>query len=134
MAAEQQGVQPEGQPDGRSDGTSVRGILYTAAGLVAMLLVCGTAIGLLMHYYPLIYQRRQPPLTEVEQQRQPPPRPRLEVNSPAQGAEVIEAGQAKLRGYGQVPGQSGLAHIPIERAMQILSERGWPAPGQGAAP
>lgn len=114
----------------QADDTSVRGILYGAAGLWLLLLLSGSAIAVLVHYYPAIYQRRQPPLTQVEQRNTPPPRPRLEVNSPAEGDRVIAAGRAKLQGYAWLPGQPGVAHIPIERAMALLAERGWPVPGK----
>jgi hypothetical protein len=122
------------KPQVEPDAISVRGILYTGAGLLVMLFVSATIIAVLMHYYPIIYQRRQPPLTTVEQQRTPPPRPNLEVDSPAEGALVVQAGRAKLEGYGWVPGQTGVAHIPIERAMSLLGQRGWPAPAQGGTP
>ncbi|WP_263262299.1 hypothetical protein [Pseudomonas sp. RIT-PI-S] len=126
--------QPPAAPGVEPDAISVRGILYTGAGLLVMLLASGSVIALLMHYYPIIYQRRQPPLTQVEQQREPPPRPHLEVNSPAEGEQALSAGRAKLQGYGWVPGEQGVAHIPIERAMQLLGERGWPAQNVGGAP
>jgi hypothetical protein len=126
MTTEPQQVEP--------DAISVRGILYAGAGVLLTLLVSGAVIGVIMHYYPIIYERRQPPLTQVEQQREPPPRPRLEVNSPAEGALVVEAGRAKLQGYGWVEGQTGIAHIPIERAMALLKASGWPQPQRGAKP
>lgn len=121
------------QPQVEPDAISVRGILYTGAGLLVMLLFSGTVIAVIMHYYPIIYQRRQPPLTAVEQQREPPPRPNLEVNSPAEGALVVQAGQARLQGYGWVAKDQGIAHIPIERAMHLVSQGGWPPPDRGTA-
>lgn len=122
------------QPGVEPDAISVRGILWTGAGLLVMLLVSATVIAVIMHYYPVIYQRNQPPLTQVEQQRTPPPKPNLEVNSPAEGEHVVAAGREKLQGYGWVPGQPGVAHIPISRAMEMLGQQGWPSQKPGGAP
>jgi len=124
----------EQQPGVEPDAISVRGILWTGAGLLVMLLVSAAVIAVIMHYYPVIYQRNQPPLTSVEQQRRPPPKPNLEVNSPAEGEQVVIAGQAKLQGYGWMPEQPGVARIPIERAMEILGQQGWPSQKPGGAP
>ena len=67
-----------------------------------------------------------------------PPEPRLEQNPEVDGTRIEEAANAQLEGYGWVNKRAGTAHIPIERAMELLVERGvGPIGGeqpQGSAP
>lgn len=117
--------------DVQADNTSVRGILWSAVGLLLALAVCMAALGLLVHYYHRASPRDIPTINVLEQQRQDtPPSPRLEVNSPAAGAEVIAQGRSRLQGYGWVDRQQGIARVPLLRARAIILQRGWPDPGQ----
>jgi hypothetical protein len=62
------------------------------------------------------------------------PRPRLEVKGPADLAKLRAAEQADLDSYGWVDRNSGTVRIPIDRAMQLLLERGLPDVGAGQTP
>jgi hypothetical protein len=55
-----------------------------------------------------------------------PPAPRLQVDETADRAAIEGAAEARLEGYGWTDRAAGRAHIPIERAMALLAERGWP--------
>ena len=56
-----------------------------------------------------------------------PPQPRLQEN-PRVDLRAIRAEEDKLlHSYGWVDQSKGVVHIPIERAMDILTERGLPA-------
>lgn len=59
------------------------------------------------------------PATEV-------PAPRLQVNSPQDLAEMRAQEEAVLHGYGWIDREHGVTRIPIEKAMQLLIERGLP--------
>lgn len=67
-----------------------------------------------------------------------PPEPRLEQNPEVDGTLIQEAANAQLESYGWVNKRAGTAHIPIERAMELLVEQGvGPVGGeqsQGSAP
>lgn len=68
---------------------------------------------------------RPPPLAET---RQPPPEPRLQI-TPVEDLQAIQAAEAAiLNGYGWVDRTNGVVHIPIRRALDLLIERGLPAP------
>ncbi|HZD52866.1 MAG TPA: hypothetical protein VE175_07445 [Woeseiaceae bacterium] len=55
-----------------------------------------------------------------------PGRPRLQGN-PQVDRQELEAGvHRRLESSGWVDRERGVAHIPIERAMAMLAERGWP--------
>jgi hypothetical protein len=62
------------------------------------------------------------------------PRPRLEVKGPVDLARLRAAEQADLDSYGWVDRNSGTVRIPIDRAMQLLLERGLPDVGAGQTP
>jgi hypothetical protein len=60
-----------------------------------------------------------------------PPAPRLQID-PKQDLDRLHADeQGRLTTYGWADRERGLAHMPIERAMELLAERGtdgWPSP------
>lgn len=57
-------------------------------------------------------------------QLQVPPAPRLEQNPRLDTDAIVEEANARLEHFGWVDEQAGTAHIPIERAMELLVERG----------
>ncbi|HZR06338.1 MAG TPA: hypothetical protein VFA61_10990 [Candidatus Udaeobacter sp.] len=62
------------------------------------------------------------------------PKPRLEIKGPADLAAFRAAEETDLNSYGWVNRNSGIARIPIDRAMQLLLERGLPDVGAGQTP
>jgi hypothetical protein len=58
-----------------------------------------------------------------------PPEPRLQVAAPKDMQEFRAAEDAALKSYGWVDRAAGAVRIPIDRAMQLLAERGLPAAG-----
>ncbi|PTM86960.1 hypothetical protein [Mycoplana dimorpha] len=59
--------------------------------------------------------------------------PRLEVDPSADRAELQRSAAARLETYGWTDKALGRAHIPIERAMALLAEQGWPDKENGGA-
>jgi hypothetical protein len=62
------------------------------------------------------------------------PQPRLEVKPGTSLAELHAAEEADLNSYGWIDRSSGVVRIPIDRAMQLLVERGLPDVGAGQTP
>ena len=62
------------------------------------------------------------------------PQPRLEVKPGASLAELHAAENVDLNSYGWIDRKNGTMRIPIERAMQLLIERGLPEVGAGQTP
>ena len=62
-----------------------------------------------------------------------PPEPRLEEHPAAELQDVRSAEEQILNGYGWIDRDKGVVRIPIDRAMDILAQRGLPArpPAQG---
>ncbi|HET7442675.1 MAG TPA: hypothetical protein VFJ47_15335 [Terriglobales bacterium] len=122
----------------------------SAKGIMSFLL--GLAVfGVILHFvlagmYDVLdryEQRHQPPLSPLEtpvekHSRQVPadtlmkfPEPRLEVNERTELQGVVLAQEQRLNSYGWVDEKSGILHIPIERAMQLIAQNGLPTRGQG---
>jgi len=59
------------------------------------------------------------------------PQARLEVHPAADLAESQKVSERELHSYGWIDRKSGGVHIPIERAMQLLLDRGLPEVGSG---
>jgi hypothetical protein len=60
------------------------------------------------------------------------PEPRLETNERTELAPVRLKEEEELNSYGWVNQQAGTVHIPIERAMQLIAQRGLPVRPEGA--
>ena len=59
---------------------------------------------------------------------QTPPAPRLEEQPAAELAKLRRAEDHRLSSYGWIDPQQGVVRVPIERAIEILAERGLPEP------
>jgi hypothetical protein len=70
----------------------------------------------------------RPPASPVEQAPVVPPEPRLQTSPEDDLAKLRAAEQQRLDGVGWVDRDKGIVHIPVERAMRLLAERGWPKP------
>jgi hypothetical protein len=96
-----------------------RGILLALAGI--FVLIAGTGLGA----GALIHALSRPPTPDA----MPAPYrvgPPLLV-APATEREAVDArGAARLQGYAWTDQSAGLAHIPIERSMALIAQRGWP--------
>ena len=74
----------------------------------------------------------KPPATLVNTKRQPPPAPRLQTDAPDDLQEMRVHEKALLESYGWVDRGQGIVHIPMERAIDLLIERGLPKTQQTA--
>ena len=62
------------------------------------------------------------------------PKPRLQIKGSVDLAKLRAAEKADLDSYGWIDRNSGTVRIPIDRAMQLLLERGLPDVGAGQTP
>jgi len=62
-----------------------------------------------------------------------PPEPRLQKNPAADLRTYREAAEKPLHSYEWIDEKGGIVRIPIERAMDLIAERGLPVRGQAAA-
>jgi hypothetical protein len=107
---------------------NVRGIVVFGLGLV----IAAVLIHLLMWWLlntltvrEAVQERPLSPLA-VRPGESVPPEPRLQI-SPTQDMQALRAAEETLlHSYGWVDQPAGVVRIPIERAMQVLVERGFP--------
>jgi hypothetical protein len=89
------------------------------------------AMWLLFDYFAARRARLEVVPSPAFEARQLPPEPRLQV-SPQQDLRQMRAAEtAVLHSYGWVDRQAGIVRIPIERAIELLAERGLPARREG---
>jgi len=93
-------------------------------GLFLLMVVAMIAMGLLFNY--LAAQPEPPGTVSPMAERELPPAPRLQV-APSVDLEQMRAREDEaLTTYGWVDREAGTVRIPIERAMDLLAERGLP--------
>ena len=108
-------------------------------GLFITALVIASFIGMIVLFRALDYYQERffddpvPPLVE---NRVATDAPRLQVDPPKQKFELIQSETATLNSYGWVDEQVQVVHIPIERAIDLVSEGKMPliAPPPPATP
>src|SRR6266851_2237852 len=125
-----------------------RGIFYFLAGLLAATLVIAFLLSGLYRILDQRFRTHQPPVNPLaanvpqDTRKVPPqypetafPDPRLETDERTQLNSIRIAEERKLNSYGWVDEKAGTVHIPIERAMELLAQRGLPLrPQSGAQP
>jgi hypothetical protein len=68
-----------------------------------------------------------PPASPFENQRELPPQPRLQPHPATDLKRYCEIEQQQLTTYGWVDQNNGLVRIPVDRAMDIVLQKGLPA-------
>jgi hypothetical protein len=103
-----------------------KNLLIIAGGLVLLvgmtMLVARGLLGFFEGYTAHPGQRPTPIATPGKL----PPYPRIQANPPADLATMMHEEDSVLYSYGWVNKDSGLARIPIERAMKLLVKEGLP--------
>jgi hypothetical protein len=104
--------------------------------IFGVFLCCLVIAGLLVSggvfRYFVGHQGLGPPASPFENIRMLPPEPRLQVSAPQDLKQFKAAQDEILNSYGWVDQKAGIVRIPIDRAMDILLQRGLPV--RGATP
>jgi hypothetical protein len=110
---------------------SIRNLIIFGVGL-SLLVIAGLVVsGVVFHYF-VGHQGLGPPASPFENVRMLPPEPRLQVSAP-KDLKLYKAAQGEiLNSYGWVDQNAGVVRIPIDRAMDILVQKGLPV--RGATP
>ena len=106
---------------------SPKSISVFAVGLAALVV-----IALLVCYALLVWlitsdARRAEPPNPLAVQPQPMAQPRLAVEPGRALKTMRQQEEARLKSFGWIDQEKGIVHIPIERAIDILAEKGLPA-------
>jgi hypothetical protein len=113
----------------------VRWIVATALAGVLFVALSAAALYGLQHLFAAVgVVEVEPPPTALEREHPAPPPPRLQTEPAQDLATYLARENAALESYGWVDQHTGIARIPIEQAMQLVAERGWPQPATGPRP
>lgn len=104
---------------------NVKGILRFAVALAVAAMVIHVALYALLFYYDQRESRRAAPSVGPRQAEQAP-EPRLRVAPRTDLIEMRAAEDRLLQSYGWVDREKNLVRVPIERAMEIVLQRGLP--------
>jgi hypothetical protein len=126
--------------DGRGPGyetrdANVSALLQFAVWMALVLLV--TLVGI---KFTFNYLKKVEPMGEMASpmlkptDRMLPPSPRLQTQPHQELVDYCTAQQHMVNSYGWVDQPSGVARIPIDRAMDLILERGLPARAPSEAP
>ncbi|MGH6943584.1 MAG: hypothetical protein ACREH6_05120 [Geminicoccaceae bacterium] len=111
---------------------SIKVVLWVVVGWIAFVVVGALALGGLLGLFDVL--RAPSPVGPLGRVELTPPEPRLEAN-PKQTLERVRQHEDQLlAGYAWIDRKAGRARIPIDRAMQLLAERGWPPEGAKPSP
>ena len=117
---------PHGSVRHESAELKARGIVLFALGLVAL----GVGIHFVLEQVMEHYARRESAIqASILPQLAAPleiPQPHLQADPAAERIRIQQQQLEQLNGYGWVDRKAGIAHIPIERAMEILAQSGLP--------
>jgi hypothetical protein len=110
---------------------NVRAVLWFAIGLVVTAVIIHLALGGLFALFARQHPSPDPPSRIVLEPRVLAPEPRLQANPVPELNQFRATEEQKLNNYRWVDKQRGTARIPIERAMDLIAERGLPTRGPG---
>lgn len=102
---------------------SLKGIAYTGAVLALIVVIFAALMWWLSIGLRAKLESADPPPPVLPQARiqELPPKPRLQT-SPEEDLRILRAEENEvLNGYGWVDESSGLARVPIERAMEMIA-------------
>ena len=122
-------------PDTPATGHETSDLDSRVAGLFGAVLA--TVIIVLMATTYWIYKfsisrqaARYPALSPLAYTRESTPEPRLQIDAPRELRELRAAEDAALHGYAWVDKDRAMVRIPIDRAIDVLAQRGLPVRAQ----
>jgi hypothetical protein len=112
---------------------SIRGIVWFAVALIISGVVVHFALG---GFWVLLEGRREPAarISPFASPRQLPPAPRLQISPPADLKAFRELEIQQIETYGWVNRPAGVVRIPLDRAIDLVLERGLPRATASGSP
>ncbi|MCC6363492.1 MAG: hypothetical protein IT165_08190 [Bryobacterales bacterium] len=105
-------------------------VAWSTIGILGTLALCIFLAGLMFRYEESAMPK---PTGIFSNLRRLPPPPRLQA-FPAKDLAAFQAQQmSRVENYGWVDKQAGVAHVPVEKAMEMLLKSGLPVPVQKKA-
>jgi hypothetical protein len=102
-------------------------LIISGVSLAAVAGLSLLAMWWLFDYFAAGQMRLQTDLHPLLETRQLPPEPRLQVSPQSDRRAILTNERSILDSYGWVDRQAGIVRMPIERAIELLTERGLPS-------
>jgi hypothetical protein len=97
--------------------------------IIGLFALIGVSLLLMLGLFRFLYQSEReasPTPTPMEAQRVLPPAPRLQITTSTDIDELRRREDEILRTYGWVDKNAGVVRVPVDRAIDLLTERGLP--------
>jgi hypothetical protein len=125
-AGPEQQFLPPGEHRHETSDVSPRGLFIFLAMLVIALMTTAAALAWFFRRLEERAVRADPPPSPLAAERSAPPGPHLQVSPRDDLAELRTAEEETLGRLEWINRQEGVVQIPIERAMEIVAQRGLP--------
>ena len=122
----------DGHPGHETSDADVKKVTKFGLNLVV---ICGLAMVLMwvmLNYFASLKTKAAPPLSPFAGMRELPPGPRLQVEPVRDLVQVRALEDSLLTSYGWIVREAGIVRIPIDRALELVAQRGLPTKSQSA--
>lgn len=121
---------PQHEPAEFDSEIRVKAIFGVLAGLALLVALSFAGMGAFSRFLKARSVARDPEPLPIAEANQPRPRPRAALQADPAGdmAKYAKEEEAAVSSYAWVDRSSGVAQIPVERALEIVAERGLPVP------
>jgi hypothetical protein len=107
---------------------SVRPVAWFGVGLLILVLISIALMKGLFVFFAKQEEAQDPkPVGVMIERPKEPPQPRLQTNPVLALKQIVANEKALLSSYGWVDKKTGTVRIPVQKAMELLAERGLPA-------
>lgn len=130
MSSEQHTSTPNGRGHETSD-ANVAVLAKYGIGLAVIFALVLVLMLLLRGFFVTQTKRATPPASPLAAQRQAPPAPLLQVTPEKDLLQVRATEDSILHTYGKVTSDASVVRLPIERAMELVAQRGLPVRAEG---
>jgi hypothetical protein len=103
-------------------------VFLISLGLLIVLAL--VSMSWMFSYLETMEAARDVPASALADPNAVPPQPRLNRTSRGELDQVLSKSRAKLKGYSWIDKEEGVVQIPIERAMELMTEKGLPMMSQ----
>ena len=101
---------------------------------IGLAVVCGLALifmFMMLQNFRANQRKQEPPLSPMASQRETlPPEPRLQIQPNDDWLQYKAREDSLLQSYGWVSREAGVVRLPIDRALELVAQRGLPAKGE----
>lgn len=118
--------EPQGERDYADLDIPIRKIMLFGLYIAIFTAVSFVGVKLLFRKFEADRVKAEQAVSSFARQRILPPAPRLQVDEPRTWQQQLADERAQLEGYAWVDQKAGVVRIPVERALDLVAERGLP--------